>query len=109
MMAPVLRAFALLLCCLLACATPRGAVAQDPFTAALAGLSGDFSEKIDAIEKLAALGDGRAVPILQALGDGPLLVQESDKRLAIERDKTAFDALTNQALGPADQGFETAR
>jgi urea transport system permease protein len=109
MMAPVLRVLAFLLCCLLSVATPRGAAAQDPFAEALAGLAGDFSDKIEAIEKLAALGDGRAVPILQALGDGALLVRDSDKRLAIERDKTAFDALTGESLGPSDKGFDTAR
>src|SRR5262249_54150362 len=37
------------------------------------------------------------------------LVRDSDKRLAIERDKTAFDALTNQQLGASASGFETAR
>src|SRR4051794_12925923 len=108
-MTAVLRTLTFLLCCLLAIALPRDAAAQDPFTAALPGLAGDFSEKIEAIEKLAALSDGRAVPILQALNDGNLLVRESDKRLAIERDKAAFDALTNEALGPSATGFETAR
>ena len=73
-MTAVLRILPLLLCCLLALALPRAAAAQDPFAAAAAGLAGDFSEKIEAIEKLAALGYGRAVPILQALGDGNLLV-----------------------------------
>ena len=110
MMALVLRAFfATILVCIAVLAAPRGALAQDAFVEAIAGLGGDFSEKIEAIEKLAALGDGRAVPLLQALGDGALLVRDSDKRLAIERDKTAFDALTGESLGPSDQGFETAR
>ncbi|MBV8576851.1 MAG: urea ABC transporter permease subunit UrtB, partial [Acetobacteraceae bacterium] len=108
-MTAVLRILPFLLCCLLALALPRAVVAQDPFAAASAGLAGDFSDKIEAIEKLAALGDGRAVPILQALNDGALLVRDGDKRLAIERDKTAFDALTNEQLGSSATGFETAR
>src|SRR3954471_14011920 len=98
-MTAVLRILLFLLCCLVSAAIPRTAGAQDAFAAATAGLAGDFSEKIEAVEKLAALGDGRAVPILQALGDGTLLVRDSDKRLAIERDKTAIDALTGEALG----------
>ncbi len=110
MMADVLRGFfATLLVCIAVLAAPRGAAAQDAFAAATAGLTGDFSEKIEAIEKLAALGDARAVPLLQALNDGALLVRDGDKRLAIERDKTAFDALTGESLGPSDQGFDTAR
>jgi len=87
MMTPMMRLCALIVGCLLLAAGPRDAFAQDPFAAAAAGLAGDFSEKIEAIERLSALGDGRAVPLLQALNDGSLLVRESDRRLAIERDK----------------------
>ncbi len=94
---------------LLLLAAPRGALAQDDFAAAAAGLAGDFTEKIQAIEKLATLGDARAVPLLQALSDSALLVRDSDKRLAIERDKIAYDALTGDALGPSASGFEAMR
>ena len=108
MMAPVLRIFVFLLCCVLMAAMPRAASAQDAFATAAAGLAGGFSDKVDAIGKLAALGDARAVPLLKALNDGALLVRESDKRLAIERDKTAYDAFTGESLGPSDTGFDTA-
>jgi urea transport system permease protein len=105
----VLRACAIMVVSLLLLSAPRAAVAQDDVAAAAAGLAGGFDEKIAAIEKLAALGDPKAVPLLQALNDGTLLVRDSDNRLAIERDKTAFDALTGEALGPSDTGFEAVR
>jgi len=109
MMAFVSRACVLLVACLVLLAAPRGAWAQDAFAEAAAGLAGSFDDKIAAIDKLAALGDPRAVPLLQALSDGNLLVHEGDNKLAIERDKTAYDAVTNQKLGPSDAGYDTAR
>ncbi|WP_431281809.1 urea ABC transporter permease subunit UrtB [Humitalea sp. 24SJ18S-53] len=47
--------------------------AQDAFTALLPGLTGSFAEQADAVERLGALGDPRALPILRALGDTRLL------------------------------------
>src|SRR5271156_5587209 len=105
----VLRACAIMVMSLLLLAAPRAAVAQDDLATVAAGLAGGFDEKIAAIEKLATLGDPKAVPLLQALNDGTLLVRDSDNRLAIERNKAAFDALTGEALGPSDTGFEAVR
>jgi urea transport system permease protein len=98
----------LLVACLLALAAPHAASAQDAFAEAAAGLAGSYDDKIAAIDKLTALGDPRAVALLQALSDGNLLVHDGDDRLAIERDKTAYDAITGENLGPSDDGFQTA-
>jgi urea transport system permease protein len=70
-MARLIRAVLLLL----ALALP--AAAQEPpqnaFDAALAGLAGGFNQQAEAVDRLGALGDPRAVPILRALADGRLL------------------------------------
>ncbi|MCK6453235.1 MAG: urea ABC transporter permease subunit UrtB [Alphaproteobacteria bacterium] len=42
-----------------------------------------FSEKAKAIERLTQLGDGRAVPVLQALADGRLFTRRGDGALVI--------------------------
>ena len=46
---------------------------QDAFDAALVGLAGGFNQQAEAVDRLGALGDPRAVPILRALADGRLL------------------------------------
>ncbi|GAA0591177.1 urea ABC transporter permease subunit UrtB [Craurococcus roseus] len=58
---------------LLALALPAAAQGQDAFDAALAGLAGNFNQQAEAVERLGALGDPRAVPVLRALADGRLL------------------------------------
>jgi urea transport system permease protein len=59
---------------LLALALPAAAQQQqDAFDAALAGLAGNFNQQAEAVERLGALGDPRAVPALRALADGKLL------------------------------------
>ena len=56
---------------LLASAWP--AAGQDAFDNALSGLAGGFNQQVEAVERLGALGDPRAVPVLRALADGRLL------------------------------------
>ncbi|PWC29251.1 urea ABC transporter permease subunit UrtB [Teichococcus aestuarii] len=60
-----------LLVLLLLLAAP--ARAQDAFTDALRGLGGNFQSQAEAVEKLGALGDPRALPLLQALAEGRLV------------------------------------
>ena len=55
----------------------------DDFAAAVAGLGGDgFAAKEKAIVALGKLGDPRAVPILQALGDDRLR-RAADGRIVV--------------------------
>ena len=69
-MANLIRAVLLLL----AFALPASAQQeQDAFDAALSGLAGSFNQQTEAVERLGALGDPRAVPALRALGEGRLL------------------------------------
>ncbi len=69
-MANLIRAVLLLL----ALASPGAAQQQqDAFDAALSGLAGSFNQQADAVERLGALGNPRAVPALRALADGKLL------------------------------------
>jgi urea transport system permease protein len=93
LVAPVLALIAMLL-------APAAGRADD-FADAIAGLGADgFAARIEAVEKLAALGDGRAVPALRALADGNLYVRKSDQVLTIAEGATAVDAATGAALGP---------
>ncbi len=69
-MANLIRAVLLLL----AFALPAAAQGQqDAFDAALAGLAGGFNQQAEAVERLGASGDPRAVPVLRALAVGKLL------------------------------------
>ena len=65
-------------------ADPRAAcrcARADEFGDAIKGFaSSDYGERIAAVEKLAALGDPRAVPLLQALDDGALVVRKPGTR-----------------------------
>jgi urea transport system permease protein len=72
----------------------------DEFSDTLAGFaSDDFGARIAAVEKLAALGDPRAVPVLQALNDGALAVRKSAKQVVIVRDGAAIDPTNGRNLG----------
>ncbi|MBX3502560.1 MAG: urea ABC transporter permease subunit UrtB [Alphaproteobacteria bacterium] len=66
--------------------------------------SDDFGEKLEAAEKLGALGDGRAVPALKALSDGNLYVRKADGAALIADGSRYFEAVGGKALGelPAD-------
>jgi urea transport system permease protein len=61
--------------------------------------SDDFSDKLQAAEKLGDLGDGRAVPALKALADGQLFARKSDGAALIADGSRYFDATTGQGLG----------
>lgn len=51
--------------------------AQDAFTDALSGLAGGFGQQAEAVDRLGALGDPRAIPILRALSENRLLKRET--------------------------------
>ena len=60
---------------LLALALPCAARAQgaaDPFAPLVAALGGSFAQQAEAVERLGASGDPRALPILRALSEGRL-------------------------------------
>ena len=64
----------------------------------------DFATKIEAVEGLGALGDGRAVPVLKALADGTLYTTAEHKLVIAEPAGNAFrlfDPLDHSALGEA--------
>ncbi|MBL8675277.1 MAG: urea ABC transporter permease subunit UrtB, partial [Rhodospirillales bacterium] len=91
----------------LACATaltalPARAQTFEELVTALA--AGDFSAKLEAAEKLGALGDARAVPALKALTEGMLFTRKSDNAALISDGTRYFEAATGKALGelPAD-------
>ena len=67
------RLLSVLLLLLASLAAPAAAQQQDAFDAALAGLGGNFNQQAEAVERLGALGDPRAVPVLRAMADGRLL------------------------------------
>src|SRR5262245_61706779 len=73
------------------------AMALDP--AAVQKLAtGDSGEKIEAIGALVAEGDSRAIPVLEALGEGEL--QTAGKRVLIVKGDRATDALSGGAVTP---------
>ena len=93
-----------LLFLLLAAAVP--ARAQDAFLDALPGLSGNFTAQAEAVDRLGAAADPRAIPLLRALTDGRLL-KRADGTLLIREGSTTTEALTG---APADAaGAETLR
>jgi urea transport system permease protein len=94
---------------LTALAASGGATASNvpEFDRLVAALNADsFSDKIAAIEKLAALGDARAAPILQAMTDGRLYAKGSAIVIGAGNSGTIAltDALTGTAAGSAAVG-----
>ncbi|HWZ93021.1 MAG TPA: urea ABC transporter permease subunit UrtB [Polyangiaceae bacterium] len=86
-------ATALLALTILSLVRPRAARA-DELDTALSGLaSTDSSQVAAAVEKTAALGDPRALPVLHALDDGKLRFDEQ-KHLLIKTDAGLNDALS---------------
>ncbi len=74
------------------------------FAEAVAALDArSFSAKGAAVEKLAGLGDPRAIPVLEALGDGSLYTLKGENTVVIAerqgRIYTASDPVTGQTLG----------
>ncbi|MCR6631893.1 MAG: urea ABC transporter permease subunit UrtB [Magnetospirillum sp.] len=89
---------------LLACLAGSPAFADD-YADAVRGLNADsFAGKIDAAEKLAALGDGRAALVLEAMADGRLYA-DADGAILVEKDGAYVDAVT---LEPAAGGGASA-
>ncbi|MBI1205948.1 MAG: urea ABC transporter permease subunit UrtB [Azospirillum sp.] len=87
-------------------AAPACAASDADLAAAVAKLGEPgFSEKLEAIETLATLGDTRAVPALQALTDGNLYLRDADNLLVVategDPDYRLSDPLTGAALGSA--------
>ncbi len=70
--------------------------AQGGFETALPGLAGGFAQQAEAVERLGAIGDPRAVPILRALSDGRLQ-KRADGGLLIVEGGAVRDALTGAA------------
>ncbi|MGB0627181.1 MAG: urea ABC transporter permease subunit UrtB, partial [Alphaproteobacteria bacterium] len=80
--------------------------ADDPFAAAVQALDArKFSDKAEAIDALGALGDDRALAVLQAFADGRLYRRKSDKLVVIgERAGNTFDLtspISSESLGTA--------
>jgi len=82
------------------------AQAQEDFAAAVSALSGGFAQKAEAVERLGASGDPRALPVLRALADGRLLMRP-DGSVLLPTENGAVDAATG---APADAaGAEPVR
>src|SRR5579872_5493513 len=67
-------------------------------------VTGGYSDRDAAITALAASGEARAAPILQALSDGELYVRSADKRVVIGKGNKKLaltDAITGKDAGTA--------
>ena len=85
--------------------------AAGPYEDALQGfVTDDFSDTGDAVEKLAASGDAKAVNVLQALKDGRLLYSAEEKKVYVkdENDKLT-DAETGAAVEKAPDDTDAVR
>ena len=81
-------------------------VHADVFNDALQGLTvKGFKNVGQAIDRLAASGDARAIPVLEALADGTLHYRKSDKAVFIVERQGDVYALTDPVTG-ADAGAE---
>jgi urea transport system permease protein len=100
-----MRAALLTLMLLLAAALPARAQG-DAFAALLPGLGGGFAAQAEAVERLGALADPRALPALRALSEGRL-ARRSDGALLVQADGAATDAATGAPVDPA--GAEPVR
>ncbi|WP_374991430.1 urea ABC transporter permease subunit UrtB [Bradyrhizobium sp. LHD-71] len=96
------RACAAVIFCLLAIAFTAPAAAG-PFEDAVAQFANDsFSDTEAAISAVAASGNARALPIVQALQDGRLVADPATKKVYIkENDGKVSDAVTGQAVAPS--------
>ncbi|WP_120006483.1 urea ABC transporter permease subunit UrtB [Teichococcus vastitatis] len=75
--------------------------AQDRFETLAAGLSGGFGAQVETVERLGALGDARALPLLQALGEGRLQ-KRADGTLLLEQDGTVVEAVAGTPAAPGE-------
>lgn len=89
---------AAVLCCL---ATLTSAQSFEDLVAKLP--EGNFGDRAEVVSQLGALGDPRAVPVLEVLLDGNLHVLKSNERVVFLRevggDDVASDALTGEEYG----------
>ena len=96
----------LLLLLLLLLAPASGARAQDAFLNELPAFGGGFGAVAESVDRLGALGDPRAIPVLRALGDGRLL-RRPDGTLLLREGTATVDVVTG---APADAtGAEAVR
>ena len=100
-----LLVFGILLGTLTASAVRAAANGNNDFATAVSGLNAtSFPDKVAAVETLAALGDDRAIPVLEAMTEGSLYARREDGRIvigSIGRDLTLTDGVTGESLGPA--------
>ena len=100
----LLCAIALLFLTALATVTPTAAQTDDatlrPLIDALA--PGNFREREAAAIALTATEDARAVPVLQTLLDGGLLVVEDTGQVVLPRDGALIDPVTGETVVAAD-------
>jgi urea transport system permease protein len=90
----------------LLCQAPMTPAAADPFTDALIRLKDTPMEELGAaLERLAAVEDGRTPKVLQALLDGRLYYRKSDGRIvlgeALDEGYAITDATSGESLGTA--------
>lgn len=88
---------------------PGAQAAEDPdLSSKISALAdGNFGERADAIQAIAATRDSRAVPALEALAEGLLYIRKSDKAVVIGTVKfgslTASDPVSSEILGEAPE------
>jgi urea transport system permease protein len=81
----------------------------DAFADAVQALNAaSYDAKVAAVDRLAALHDDRAIPILAAMADGRLFVRQSDGVLVLG-EKQGRDYSLTGALDGQDQGVASAR
>jgi urea transport system permease protein len=85
------------------------AARSDAFTDAVLALNaGSYDAKVQAVDRLAALRDERAIPVLAAMADGRLFLRQSDGVLVIG-DKQGRDYSLVGALDGQDHGVASSR
>ncbi len=86
---------------LLVLLAPGSARAEEGFAEQVAALSAGFARQAQAVERLGALGDPRALPILRALQEGRLLRRPDGAVLLPTAGGAAVEAATGAAADPA--------
>jgi len=82
-----------------AMALPRLAMAQDIGGLANALGAGSFADKDKAVTALAATGDAKAVPVLEALSRGDLYIRKADSKVFVGKEAGGNYELTDPATG----------
>jgi urea transport system permease protein len=97
----ILLGLAALVCVLTALGATPARAEEDiaPLVATLA--EGGLSDRVKAIEALAATGDPRVVPVLEALSDGDLMVKKAGGAVVITKKAGKALALTDPVTGEA--------